>query len=561
MDAVFLTVPDGTIVAANPAACRLFAMSEKEICSAGRDRLVDHADPYHQKLLEQRKSTGRVHGELIYKRKDGSTFIGDTTSVIFDGGASAFVIVRDITKEKEAEKALRFTQFAIDHAFVEVLLLTNDLRIIYANDAACRALGYTREELTQMSISDIDPWHPKPSDPELAELWRRFRETKHLSFETSHLTKHGRIYPVEVQSNHFVFEGNEFSCSFSQDISERKRAEQAIQQSEESFRVLAVTSPAAIVLHQGEKFIYTNPSATRITGYSEPELLDMNFWDCFTEDSRDMIRGRGLARLRGESVPLQYEQKLVTKSGEEKWVVVSAGNIEFSGKPTIIATLLDITEAKRAEELISNALAEKVVLLKEVHHRVKNNLQIICSLLDLQSSSILDEQLRSCFQNSQDRIRSMALVHERLYESDDLSSIDFGEYIRILSTHLFDSYLVDSGRVDLKIATIELFIGIDKAILWGLIVNELVSNALKYAFPENRTGEISISILLDKDDWITLTVADTGIGMPSGLDFKNTQTLGLQLVNMLTLQLNGQISMNSTRGTVFIIRACNSMQR
>jgi PAS domain S-box-containing protein len=363
---------------------------------------------------------------------------------------------------------------------------------------------------------------------------------------------------VEVQSNHFVFEGNEFSCSFSQDISERKRAEGVIQQSEENFRVLAETSPAAIVLHQGEKFIFTNPSTTRITGYSEAELLDMNFWDCFTEDSRDMIRVRGLARLRGESVPLQYEQKLITKNGVEKWVVVSAGNIEFSGKPTIIATLLDITETKRAEERVSNALADKVVLLKEVHHRVKNNLQIICSLLDLQSSSILDEQLRSCFQNSQDRIRSMALVHEKLYKSEDFASIVFGEYIRDLCTYLFDSYLVDPRRIGLKIDIIDIFIGIDKAILWGLIVNELVSNALKYAFPKDHTGEISISILLDEDDWITLTVADTGVGMPSGLDFKNTQTLGLQLVNMLTLQLNGQICLESTRGTVFNIRARRS---
>jgi PAS domain S-box-containing protein len=555
MDAVFLTVPDGTIVAASPAACRMFGMSEKEICAVGREGLIDPADPNHQKFFEERKSTGKAHGELLYRRKDGSSFIGDSTSVIVDGGASAFVIVRDITQKKEAEKALRFTQFAIDHAFVEVFLLSDDMRIIYANDAACRALGYTREELTRMSVSDIDPWFPSPNDPEHSVSWKEFRETKHVGFETFHLTRDGRVYPVEIQSNYLEFEGKDYSCAFSLDITERKRAEEAIHQSEEKFRVLCETSPAAIVLHQGEKFIYTNPATTRISGYSEAELLEMNFWDWSNDECRDMIRERGLARLRGETAPLQYEHKLTTKSGEEKWVIVSAGNIEYRGKPAVISTLLDITEAKRAEERISAALAEKEVLLKEVHHRVKNNLQIICSLLDLQSDSIPDEQSRSYFRENQDRILSMALVHERLYKSEDFTSIGFEEYIRDLCARLFDSYMVDPGRINLKVDAGGLSIAVDRAIPWGLIINELVSNALKHAFPDNRSGEISIRFRLEGDDRLTLTVADTGVGMPPDLDFINTETLGLQLVTMLTLQLNGQISMEGTTGTAFTIRA------
>jgi PAS domain S-box-containing protein len=363
---------------------------------------------------------------------------------------------------------------------------------------------------------------------------------------------------VEVHSNHLVFEGKEYSCSFSQDITERKRAEEVIHQSEEKFRVLAETSPAAIVLYQGERIIYANPATTRIFGYSESELLEMNFWDWSNVECRDMIRERGLARLRGETAPLQYEHKLTTKSGEEKWVIVSAGNIEYRGKPTVIATLLDITEAKRTEERISNTLAEKVVILKEVHHRVKNNLQIICSLLDLQSDSITDEKSRSYFLESQDRIRSMALVHERLYKSEDFTTIGFEEYIRDLCAHLFDSYLADPGRITLNIDAGGLSMGIDRAIPWGLIINELVSNALKHAFPDNRSGEISIRIRLDEDDWFALTVADTGVGMPPDLDFKNTGTLGMQLVNMLTLQLNGHIFMEGTTGTVFNIRARRS---
>jgi len=558
MDAVFLTVPDGTIVAANPAACKMFGMSEKEICAAGREGLIDPADPNHQKFFDERNSTGKAHGELLCRRKDGSSFIGDATSVIVDGGASAFVIVRDITQKKEAEKALRFTQFAIDHAFVEVFLLTENMRIIYTNDAACRALGYTREELTHMSVSDIDPWFPSPNDPEHSVSWKEFREAKHVRFETFHLTRDGRVYPVEIQSNYLEFEGKEYSCAFSLDITERKRAEEAIRQSEEKFRVLAETSPAAIVLHQGEKFVYANPATTRISGYSEAELLGMNFWDWSNEEFLDTVRERGQARLRGESVPLQYEYRLTTKSGVEKWVIISAGNIQYQGKPAVISTLLDITEAKRAEERISAALAEKEVLLKEVHHRVKNNLQIICSLLYLQSDSIPDEQSRSYFRENQDRILSMALVHERLYKSNDFTSVGFEEYIRDLCTHLFDSYLADPGLITLKVDAGGLSIAVDRAIPWGLIINELVSNALKHAFPDSRAGEISIRFHEDEDDGLILTVADTGVGMPPGLDFKNTGTLGLQLVNMLARQLNGQISMEGTTGTGFTIRARRS---
>jgi PAS domain S-box-containing protein len=469
-------------------------------------------------------------------------------------------IIQERTAELSAseEKYRTLFESANDGVFIHEIM-ENGLPgpFIEVNEVACRRLGYSRAELSRMSPMELDD--PQYYDT-IALAMKRLLTEGHAVFETAQMAKDGQSIPVEVSTRVLELSGKRLLFSIVRDITERKRAEEAIHQSEEKFRVLAETSPTAIVLHQGEKFIYANPATTSISGYSEAELLNMNFWDFFSADSRDVIRRRGLARLRGESVPLQYEQKLTTKSGEEKWVVVSAGNIKYSGKSAIIATLLDITEAKRAEERLSAALAEKVVLLQEVHHRVKNNLQIICSLLDLQSESIAEKRSRSCFRECQDRIRSMALIHAKLYESEDLASIDFGEYIKELSMKLFDSYMVDSGRISLKVVAEGVSMGIDRAIPWGLIVNELVSNALKHAFPDNRSGEISIRIYLDEDDWITLIVADSGIGMPPGLDFKNTGTLGLQLVNMLTLQLKGQISMEGTKGTAFKIRSRKNSQ-
>jgi PAS domain S-box-containing protein len=337
------------------------------------------------------------------------------------------------------------------------------------------------------------------------------------------------------------------------DITGRKRAEEALRESEEKFRVLAETSPAAIILHQGERFIYTNPATTRISGYSEAELLQKNFWEWGCKEDYDGIRQRSLARLRGEPEPPQYEHILITRYGEEKWVLVSVGITEYRGKPTVIATLLDITEAKKVEEKMKAALAEKIILLKEVHHRVKNNMQIISTLLDLQSDSIPDERSKTCLRESQNRIRSMSLIHERLYQSKDFSTIDAGEYIRDLSHSLFTTYAVDTERISLNIDAGNVCLEINRAVPCALIINELISNSLKHAFPDGRRGEISVRVS-SEGGRITLEVADTGVGMPAGLDFRSTETLGLQLVNLLSKQLGASISFNGGQtGSVAVI--------
>jgi PAS domain S-box-containing protein len=329
---------------------------------------------------------------------------------------------------------------------------------------------------------------------------------------------------------------------------EQKRVEDELRESEEKFRVMAETSPAAVVLHQGENFLYVNPATSHIFGYSEAELLKMNFWEWAHEDCRDLIRERGKARQRGEAVPNQYEHRFAAKGGRDGWVLISAGTIEYRGKPACIVTLLDITEAKLAEERMQTALAEKTVLLKEVHHRVKNNLQIISSLLYLQSESLRDEQSRVFFRDSQNRIGAMALVHQKLYQSESLAFIDFREYIEDLANYLYAGTVKDRDLICLKVDAGDVSLGVDEAIPCGLIVNELLSNSLKHAFPDGREGEISIRCRAGEDGWITLTVSDNGVGMPTGLDFRNTETLGLQLVTMLVKQLRGRITIDSEPG-------------
>ena len=206
---------------------------------------------------------------------------------------------------------------------------------------------------------------------------------------------------------------------------------------------------------------------------------------------------------------------------------------------------------KRAEAQIKAQLQEKDVLLKEVHHRVKNNMQVISSLLNLQSRQIKDPEVLEMFRESQRRIRSMALIHERLYQSSDLSRIEFSQYLRNLATHLFHSYKADSSRIRLKIDAEEVFLNINTAIPSGLIINELVSNALKHGFPEGRSGELDIDLHRVEGDGYVLQVKDDGVGFPEGLDFRKTGTLGMQIISTLVEQIEGRLELSRENGTAF----------
>lgn len=212
--------------------------------------------------------------------------------------------------------------------------------------------------------------------------------------------------------------------------------------------------------------------------------------------------------------------------------------------------VLDITEHMRMEEELKASLREKEALLREIHHRVKNNMQVISSLFGLQSDFIADPQALELFRESQNRIQSMALIHEKLYRSTNLACIDLAAYIKDLAAELCRSYGVDKGRIALQVTGEQVAFDVDTAIPCGLILQELISNCLKHAFPGDKTGEIHIVLRADGDEKCALTVRDTGVGFPAGIDFHSADTLGLQLVSMLTEQLGGTIVREPGTGTI-----------
>jgi len=258
--------------------------------------------------------------------------------------------------------------------------------------------------------------------------------------------------------------------------------------------------------------------------------------------------------MKGEEVP-PYEYTLVTKDGKKIPAIDTTKLILYEGENALLGIITDITERKRAEELIKASLEEKEVLLKEIHHRVKNNLQIISSLLYLQSKGVKDEKTLEVFRDSQSCVKSMALIHEKIYASGDLAKIDFGEYIRDLTDNLFSSYGINADKVALKIDVKDVSFGVNLAVPCGLIINELISNSLKHAFPEGKTGEIVVSLRVAKEKEVELIVSDNGIGIPEDLDYKNTDSLGTQLVvNLVEKQLKGTIELDRKGGTTLTIK-------
>ena len=291
-------------------------------------------------------------------------------------------------------------------------------------------------------------------------------------------------------------------------------------------------------------------------GYKEDEVIGSKSTEFLTEASRKYAVEVVLPDFFKNGYCTEVPYEFVKKNGETIDVLLSAiSEKDDSGKVIrSLAVLIDVTEAKLAEDQVKASLEEKEVLLREIHHRVKNNMQVITSLLSLQSDKIRDQQHADMFRESQERIRAMALIHEKLYRSRDLARVDFNEYIKSLVNGLFRSHGIDTGRIVMKVKVEDVSLGIDHAIPCGLVINELVSNSLKYAFPEDRKGEISVTLRPISEDEIELRVSDDGVGIPEDMDIGSTDSLGLELVTILTEdQLEGKINLDRTGGTTFRI--------
>ncbi|MCX6910486.1 MAG: PAS domain S-box protein [Verrucomicrobia bacterium] len=500
-------------------------------------------------------------------RPDGSErVVHEHAEVIFDpatGRPVRFIgTVQDITERKRAEELLkesaRVIQDLYDNAPCGYHSLNADGVFIRINDTELKWLGYTREEVVgKMRLADLlTPAGLQVYNQTFPVLKERGWLT---DIETAVIRKDGTVLPVLLNSTAIQDDKGNFVASRTTlfDITDRKRAEETLRASEASVRQVIEASPVPLFVDGTDgKIEYLNRKFIETFGYTHEELATRADWFARAYPNPEYRRvvarqwEDAVIQACADSKPIgPVETQVTCKDG-------SARAVEFVGAVVghrLMVAARDLTEHKRAENAIRASLKEKTVLLKEVHHRVKNNLQIVISLLNLQAVRIKNPEALEAMQETANRVRSMALLHETLYLSESLARVNFGNYIGNICSHLFRSYGPKAAHVKLDLRLQDVATDLDQTVSCGLIINELVSNALKHAFPDGRPGTITVELQATPQGRVTLKVADDGVGLPPALDIQQSGTLGHQLVFMLAEKLHGTVEVVREHGTVFRI--------
>lgn len=433
-------------------------------------------------------------------------------------------------------------------------LLITDLRDIvsYANQRMAKMTGYTHDEMIGRPAYEL--FLPRDEWPALNGQNDRRAQGHSDIYEARLRRKDGGQFwamihatPLRDASGHVVG-----TIGAQIDITTRKWAEEALRESETRFRALIEQAVDAVMVHdENGQMLMANARVCDSLGYTRAEMLQLHVADFEMNFDSENVAQSWQALKNGASMRVDGLHR--RKDGGTFPVEVNVGLVQFNGKEVMLAIARDVTGRKLHEAQMVASLHEKEVLLKEIHHRVKNNLQIVCSLLNMQSDSFEDENTRRAFGETRNRVRSMALIHEQLYQTPDLAHIDLGEYLETLVASIQRSVNHEGKRVAFALDCGAVSLDIDRAVPCGLIVNELVTNAIKYAFPNEQNGTIALELRAENGAAI-LTVHDNGHGMKADFDPQESDSIGLQLVYALTEQLEGQICVETgAKGTIWTI--------
>jgi PAS domain S-box-containing protein len=541
------------IVDANPAALRLFEASGRQEMQLVWPRLVEAGalEPFREGVIAL--AEGRA------------SFEADVAAVTFRGrrktlavqlsvpAAHRFTLSRILVsaREKEVEERLAivahlFEQSAVGVAFVD--LTTCAIRL--ANSAFATMHGYTMEELVGKPILELCA---PDEQPRITQYIRLVVAKRRFAFEAHHRRRDGTEFPVFVDVSVAQSAGRgSFLVASLLDLSERRRADEACAR----LAAIVTYSDDAIIGETSEGIIQTwNRAAERLYGYDAAEVIGKSA-ELFVPSNYREERERRLARVRqGEAVVME-ETVHRRRDGTDIDVSMTISPIrDAAGNVIGLSKIVrDVTPAKREERLVRASLREKELMLQEIHHRVKNNLQVISSILFLEGRQLNDPRLDAVLTEANHRIQSIALVHERLYRSADMASVDFDEFLRNLFRFLLRTYGVEPDRITLRLDAGQVRLSVDDAVPCALIADELISNCLKHAFPGGRRGHIDVALRQVNGRRYLLEVCDDGVGLPPGLDFRNPPTLGLRLVGSLASQLGGDLQVARNRGACIQVR-------
>ena len=563
---------DGIIREGNLAACKILGFKQKELIGLNAVELVLNPRlAAMQSNIEKRRKTQE---EIQLQRKDGQLIWLKLRAKTIDyrGEELRVILFRDITSRKEAEQIAKKSEERykrLSEASFEGILIHQDGQIVDSNQVCSDLFGYTKEELMTMQAYELG-----------AEDDRNFLRDQVLKgvqdpYEARGQRKDGTIFFCELHAKEFYYDNDRKARVVAiRDISRRKDFETVMRQATADYETLISQSPDGLfIINENGIILFANPSAYQILGVKQfKDIQNRPILDFVLPQYHIAVRERHDLLNDGYDIPfMKMDAKRLDGSIVE--VEYKPVSIDYRGKKAILVVYHDIEYqeqlarekmrfqiAEETNKALKQSLAEKEVLLKEVHHRVKNNLQVISSILNLQSSYTDDPRTIELLKESQNRIKSMSFIHESLYQTKNFAGVNFKEYVHNLCNNLLFSYYPKGKRVFIEQEIADVHLNLDTSIPCGLIINELISNSLKYAFVNQEEGTIHIVVkggTKKEKDLVTITVNDNGPGLPKGLDFEDSPSLGLQLVTVLTKQLNGKITLDNSKGAKYTLTFVN----
>jgi PAS domain S-box-containing protein len=525
----------------------------------------DYVDNTLQKKAAEGEKTHSVEYRIVLANEEERTVYLQSETTFDEKNTRVRVkgIIQDITERKRSEEKLQILANAMESSNDAIVTLSLDGVITSWNKAAEQIYGYSAEEILGEDISILEPENIKGEIEQFSEKIKQGKKVQH--YESTRLKKDGTIINISVTlSPIFDVTGKLVAISgIVRDVTERIKAEEALRESEVRLRQFYESDMLGVYYFNLDGSITdANDKLLEIIGYTREDLQAGKVnWNKMTPQEYRYLDERTLAELNtiGEKEP--QEKEYIRKDGSHVPVIVGVATFD-QARNEGIAFVLDITEKKKAEEALANL---ETARKKEIHHRIKNNLQVISSLLDLQADKFDNPRVIEAFRESQNRVISMALIHEELYKGEGTDTLDFSTYIRELAENLFQTYSLKSKNIHLSMDLEEnVFLNMDTGVPLGIIVNELVSNSLKHAFPGKDKGEIQIKLHREKNGKhkkkgekatsFILVVSDNGVGIPENLNIKDVDSLGIQLITTLADQLDGKFELKNNNGTEFIMR-------
>jgi len=562
-DAYYIHDMKGNLIDGNKAAENLIGYTKEELIGKNifnLNLLPKSQIPKVAAMLAENVSGKRViNREITLKRKDGIKVNVEISgfSITLQGKKFVFGNAHDITDRKKAEVILKQSETryrTIFESSSDALFTMKGEIFSDCNESTLKMFRCKREDIVGNTPYRFSPKYQtdgRKSKDAALEYINAALDGKPQFFEWNHCQLDGTVFPAEVSLNRFEIDGETYLLARVKDITDRKKSEEELKKWANIFE-FAGWGIVIGGIDEAKSIELMNPAFAAMHGYTVKELEGKPITAVFPQDEMDkVIKNINIAQEKGHHI---FEADHIRRDGTRfpSLIDVTAVKDEKGKVLYRIVNVNDITEKKKVENALKNSLKEKDVLIREIHHRVKNNLQIIHSLISLQQRGLKDEEAIENFNETKARVLVMARVHEMLYGSDNLSEINFKKYLESMAVELLSGSDI-RNKVNLKYDIMDIYLHIETAIPCGLIVNELITNSLKYAFKDMSKGIIYLSFKKDKNNMAKLIVKDNGSGLTKDIDFENPDSFGLKLVNILTEQLDGELRISSENGTKFII--------